>query len=145
VDLAVFVALTAAIVAQNLALGRRFRAPVLSWLARIDAGVGPAARPPGGRRRALNAPPHPAMNSLTGWLLAGVLYFPYQLWVVGSGQAVRFSLGIFLLGAPVASAITFLVAEFSWRRRIPRFFPDGRIDRQGVLRVPILARLTVTF
>ena len=37
------------------------------------------------------------------------------------------------------------MAEYQWRRAIPLFFPDGKLDRGGVLRVPILARLGVTF
>src|SRR5205807_9509519 len=39
----------------------------------------------------------------------------------------------------------FLVAEYYSRRDVPLFFPEGRIERSGVLRVPILVRLGATF
>src|SRR5205814_9983159 len=49
------------------------------------------------------------------------------------------------VGGPVASALAFLVAEYYSRRDVPLFFPAGRIERSGVLRVPILVRLGATF
>jgi len=45
----------------------------------------------------------------------------------------------------VASALAFLVSEYHWRREIPLFFPDGDLERTGVLRLPIRVRLLVTF
>src|SRR5207247_1736902 len=52
---------------------------------------------------------------------------------------------IVVVGGPVASALSFLVAEYYSRRDVPLFFPAGRIERSGVLRVPILVRLGATF
>ena len=50
-----------------------------------------------------------------------------------------------LVGGPVSSALAFLVSEYHWRREIPLFFPDGELERDGVLRVPIRVRLLLTF
>ena len=37
------------------------------------------------------------------------------------------------------------MSEYHWRREIPLFFPDGHLERAGVLRLPIRVRLLVTF
>ena len=60
-------------------------------------------------------------------------------------DASRLFLGIALVGGVTTSALAFLVAEFSWRRRIPAFYPEGHLDREGVLRLSIVARLGATF
>ena len=57
-------------------------------------------------------------------------------------EALRIFVGIVLVGGPTTSALAFLVSEYHWRREIPLFFPDGELERDGVLRVPILVRLT---
>jgi class 3 adenylate cyclase len=83
---------------------------------------------------------------MAAWLSAATFYFPYQLRTTGSLDiAWRVFAGIVFVGGPVASALSFLVAEFFSRRRIPLFFPDGHIDRTGVVRVPIMLRLSVAF
>jgi adenylate cyclase len=95
----------------------------------------------------VNRPLLNAAFSMTGWVLAGLFYFPYQAWVVGQGgeSAWRLFSGIVFIAGPVASALAFLVSEYYARREIPLFFPEGRIERAGVLRVPILVRLGATF
>jgi adenylate cyclase len=60
-------------------------------------------------------------------------------------EALRIFLGIVLVGGPTTSALAFLVSEYHWRREIPLFFPDGALEREGVLRVPIQVRLAATF
>jgi hypothetical protein len=59
-------------------------------------------------------------------------------------EALRIFVGIVLVGGR-PSALAFLVSEFHWRREIPMFYPDGDLEREAVLRVPILVRLTATF
>lgn len=146
-DLAVFVLVTGVIIVGFTTLGvRRFR-PVALWLARLRAGADAAAVPAAIRLRALNAPLVNALVSLAGWTVAALFYFAYQYWAVHAGlaEAARVFVGIALIGGPVASTLSFLVAEFYWRRRIPLFFPHGRLDRDGVFRVPVLVRLGATF
>ena len=58
---------------------------------------------------------------------------------------LRIFFTIVLVGGPVASALAFLLSEYHWRREIPLFFPDGVLERDGVLRVPIRVRLFLTF
>src|SRR5712692_2544753 len=146
-DLGVFVVVTATLVATTFVFGMRLFRPVQEWRERLHQGADPAAVPAHIRRRALNRPLVAATFSLAAWALAGLFYFPYQLWVVGWGleQAWRMFAGIVFVGGPVASALAFLVAEFYSRRDIPLFFPEGRLERSGVLRVPILVRLVATF
>src|SRR5207244_10871825 len=121
--------------------------PLQECRERLRRAAYPAEVPAHLRRRALNRPLIAATFSMTGWTLAGIFYLPYQLWVVGFGleQAWRVFVAIVFVGGPVASALAFLVAEYYSRRDVPLFFPAGRIERSGVLRVPILVRLGATF
>jgi class 3 adenylate cyclase len=144
---AVFFAVVAVLVIGGFLVLRPFWDPLNAWRERLGAGGDPAAVPARLRRRALNAPLMNAITSMGGWFLAGLFYLPYQIFVAGVPrmQAMRLFVAITFLGGPVASALSFLMAEYQWRRAIPLFFPDGKLDRGGVLRVPILARLGVTF
>src|SRR5213596_1146503 len=146
-DLVVFVVVTATIVVATFLSSLRLFRPLQEWRERLHQGADPAEVPAHLRRRALNRPLIAAAFSMTGWTLAGIFYLPYQLWVVGFGleQAWRVFAGIVFVGGPVASALSFLVAEYYSRRDVPLFFPAGRIERSGVLRVPILVRLGATF
>jgi adenylate cyclase len=146
-DLVVFVVLTGTLVTTTFLVGLRLFRPVLVWRGRLHDGAPASDVPPHVRRRALNRPLVAAIFSLSGWLLAGLFYLPYQRFVVGAGleETWRLFFGIVFVGGPVASALAFLVAEYYSRRDVPVFFPEGRVDRTGVLRVPILARLGATF
>src|SRR5439155_1276821 len=146
-DLVVFVVVTGTIVVATFLSSMRLFRPLQEWRERLLRGADPGEVPTHLRRRALNRPLIAAAFSMTGWTLAGIFYLPYQLWVVGFGleQAWRVFAGIVFVGGPVASALAFLVAEFYSRRDVPLFFPEGRIERSGVLRVPILVRLGATF
>jgi class 3 adenylate cyclase len=138
---------TSVLVLGGVLLLRPFYDPLALWVDRLRAGADAAVVPSPIRRRALNAPLASAVTSMMGWFLAGLFYLPYQLFVAETPrlQAFRLFLAITLLGGPVASALSFLMAEYQWRRAIPLFFPEGKLDRGGVLRVPIRARLGVTF
>ena len=146
-DLVVFVVVTATIVVATFLSSMRLFRPLQEWRERLLRGADPGEVPAHLRRRALNRPLIAATFSMTGWTLAGIFYLPYQLWVVGFGleQAWRVFVAIVFVGGPVASALAFLVAEYYSRRDVPLFFPAGRIERSGVLRVPILVRLGATF
>src|SRR2546428_141620 len=146
-DLVVFVVVTATIVVATFLSSMRLFRPLQEWRERLHRGADPGEVPAHLRRRALNRPLIAATFSMTGWTLAGIFYLPYQLGVVGFGleQAWRVFAGIVFVGGPVASALSFLVAEYYSRRDVPLFFPAGRIERSGVLRVPILVRLGATF
>src|SRR5438552_3824333 len=146
-DLVVFVVVTGTIVVATFLSSLRLFRPLQEWRERLHRGADPGEVPAHLRRRALNRPLIAATFSMTGWTLAGIFYLPYQLWVVGFGleQAWRVFVAIVFVGGPVASALAFLVAEYYSRRDVPLFFPAGRIERSGVLRVPILVRLGATF
>src|SRR2546425_4593643 len=146
-DLVVFVVVTATIVVATFLSSMRLFRPLQEWRERLHRGADPGEVPAHLRRRALNRPLIAATFSMTGWTLAGIFYLPYQLWVVGFGleQAWRVFAGIVFVGGPGASALAFLVAQYYSRRDVPLFFPQGRIERSGVLRVPILVRLGATF
>jgi hypothetical protein len=146
-DATVFSALVAVLVLGGVILLRPFFDPLDAWRVRLQAGGDAALVPAPLRRRALNAPLANAITSMVGWSLAGLFYLPYQVYVAEMPrmQAFRQFLAITLVGGPVASTLSFLMSEYQWRRAIPLFFPEGKLDRAGVLRVPILARLGVTF
>ncbi|HJQ84730.1 MAG TPA: adenylate/guanylate cyclase domain-containing protein [Candidatus Binatia bacterium] len=146
-DLVVFMAVTGTIVVATFLFSTRLFGSMNLWRERLRRGADPAEVPPDVRRRALNRPLINATFSMTGWVLAGLFYFPYQTWVMGLGieNGWRVFSGIVFVGGPVASSLAFLVSEYYSRRDIPLFFPDGRVERRGVLRVPILLRLGATF
>lgn len=146
-DLTIFVAVTGTIIGTSIFFAQRLFRPVVEWIIRLRAGEDPAAMPVVLRRRALDAPMITALFSVAGWALAGLFYFPYQYLVIGGrlASAWRTFAGIVFVGGPVAAALSFLLSEFYWRRRIPLVFPDGRLPHHGVLRVPILLRLGATF
>src|SRR2546428_13164964 len=141
-DLVVFVVVTATIVVATFLSSMRLFRPLQEWRERLHRGADPGEVPAHLRRRALNRPLIAATFSMTGWTLAGIFYLPYQLGVVGFGleQAWRVFAGIVFVGGPVASALAFLVAEFYSRRDVPLFFPAGRIERRGGLRLPLPVR-----
>ncbi len=146
-DLIVFAVVTATLTGGSMYLLLRLFRPLVVWVGRLEDGEDPAGIPPELRRRALNGPWIAGTLSMAGWLVAGLFYFPYQIWVGGfsPAQSWRVFAGIVFVGAPVGGALSFLVAEFYWRRRIPLIFPDGRLEESGVARVPILLRLGATF
>jgi len=143
----VFLAVVIPLVGLNWWLGARWVRPLRTWRRRIRAGTDPTEVPQAIRRRALNAALANAILSLSAWSIAGVTYLVYLLWVqaVPLIEALRIFVGIVLVGGPTTSALAFLVSEYHWRREIPLFYPDGDLAREGVLRVPILVRLTATF
>ena len=144
--LAVFVLVSGILFVTNWYLGRRWLAPLVRWRRLLRAGASAAAVPDDIRRRALNAPLTTAVLSMAGWVLAGVFYVPYLAWSgVGIEENWRSFAGIVFVGGPVTSVLAFLLSEFHWRQEIPLFFPDGRIERNGVLRVPVRVRLGATF
>jgi adenylate cyclase len=145
-DVVVFALVTGGIITAMIGIGFFRFSGLERWVLALRAGADPASVPLEIRRRALNAPLEMTAVTMVGWALAGVFYFPYQLSLgVGIARASNVLVGIVLIGGPIASTLSFLIAELYWRRRIPLFFPNGRLERVGVLRVPILVRLGATF
>jgi class 3 adenylate cyclase len=143
----VFLIVVIPLVALNWWLGSRWVHPLRMWRRRIRAGTDPADVPHAIRRRALNAALANAILSLSAWSIAGVTYLVYLLLIQGVPliEALRIFVGIVMVGGPTTSAMAFLVSEYHWRREIPLFYPDGELEREGVVRVPIIVRLTATF
>jgi adenylate cyclase len=147
VALGVFAALTLVLLATTAFLGGRWTAAVRHWGSRIRQGESPQAVPAPVRRRVLNAALLQGLLSLGAWGVAGLVYLLVLPLYYGLSwfETVRIFSGIVLVGGPVAAALTFLLAEYHWRREIPVFFPDGDLERAGVLRLPIQMRLLATF
>ncbi len=143
----VFAGVTGTMLIVNWYLGTRWTHPIRRWQARLLEGADPSAVPTDIRRRVLNAALANAILSLAGWTLAGLFYFVNLRFVFGTEtfESLRIFSAIVLVGGPVTSALAFLVSEYHWRREIPRFFPDGQLERSGVLRLPIRMRLAATF
>src|SRR5262249_21493705 len=142
-----FSGLTRGLLVVTTRLGDRWTRPVHRWSRKLRAGASPASVPVEVRRRVLNAALMIGLLSLAAWFVAGLFYLVvlgvgYR---IGAFETLRVFLSIVLVGGPVASALAFLVSEYHWRREIPLFFPDGELERAGVLRLPIRIRLLVTF
>jgi len=142
-----FAGITSVLLVVTTRLGDRWTRPVHRWSRKLRAGASPASVPVEVRRRVLNAALMIGLLSLAAWFVAGLFYLVvlgvgYR---IGAFETLRIFLSIVLVGGPVASALAFLVSEYHWRREIPLFFPDGELERAGVLRLPIRIRLLVTF
>src|SRR5215472_729124 len=145
--LALFVAITTVLLATAAFLGDRWTSGVRRWSRRLRVGESPADVPIVIRRRVLNAAMINGVLSIASWFAAGLFYLVVLRTAYGLAwvETLRIVLTIVLVGGPVASALAFLVSEYHWRREVPLFFPDGNLERAGVLRLPIRVRLLVTF
>ncbi len=145
--LVVFLIVTAVILTSNAYLSARWFGPLARWRQRLREGADAAAVPVTIRRRVLNAPLVNTIMTQAGWTSAGIFYLVYLHAVadLAPGEIWRITAALVFIAGPLTSALTFLASEFYLRRQVPMFFPDGRIERAGVLRVPILARLAGTF
>ena len=147
-DTTAFVLVVGIALVVSLLASRRLFGPAVAWYHRLRAGADPATVPSGVRRSALNAPLASGAVTLASWVTAALVFALRQRVLAPHDpvrDAMRIFLGIAVVGGITTSALSFLVAEMTWRRRIPLFFPDGNLDREGVLRLPILARLGATF
>src|SRR5438552_11244986 len=86
-DLVVFVVVTGTIVVATFLSSMRLFRPLQECRERLHGGADPGEAPAYLRRRAFNRPLIAATFSMTGWMLAGLFYLPYQLSVVGLGLA----------------------------------------------------------
>jgi class 3 adenylate cyclase len=145
--LALFAGIAGFLLAATALLSDRWTAGVRRWSRKLRAGASPDAVPRRIRRRVLNAALMTGLVSLGGWFVAGLFYLFVLRFTYGLGwlETLLIFLSIVLVGGPVASALAFLVSEYHWRREIPLFFPDGNLERAGVLRVPVRVRLILTF
>ncbi len=145
--LALFAGITGFLLAASALLSDRWTAGVRRWSRALRAGASPESVPTAVRRRVLNAALMNGLLSLGGWFAAGLFYLLVLRFSYGLGwlEPLRIFLAIVLVGGPVASALAFLVSEYHWRRQIPLFFPDGHLERTGVLRVPVRVRLILIF
>ncbi|MCC6765100.1 MAG: HAMP domain-containing protein [Deltaproteobacteria bacterium] len=145
--LAVFLLVVTAILGSSVYLSARWFGPLARWRQRLREGADPAAVPATIRRRVLNAPLANTVLTQTGWTFAGIFYLIYLRAIDGLalGEVGRITAALVFIAGPLTSALTFLASELYLRRQVPIFFPDGRIEQAGVLRVPILARLGGTF
>jgi adenylate cyclase len=143
----VFLIVITVILTGNVYLSARWFGPLARWRQRLREGADATSVPAMIRRRVLNAPLANTLLTQGGWTLGGAFYLFYLYVVVGlaAGEIGRITTALVLVAGPLTSALTFLASEFYLRRQVPIFFPDGRIERHGVLRVPILARLGGTF
>jgi class 3 adenylate cyclase len=146
-QLVFFGAVVGILLGANVFLSARWHGSLRRWARWLREGMDAEQVPADVRRRALNAPLVNAVLTMASWLAAAVFYFPYLTLVahVGVEEAARSFIGLVCVAGPVTAALAFLISEFYWRRQIPLFFPAGRLDRRGVLRIPIRVRMGATF
>jgi adenylate cyclase len=121
------------------------------WLARpLSQGL-PAPGPDGdkARRLAVQLPWVMAGITLLGWVLAGLIWGVLWFVMIGTFEpqhSARMIFGLTFVAGSAATAYVFFATEQQWRRQLPDFFPDGGLTEvDGVLRLPVRARLLVMF
>jgi adenylate cyclase len=147
-DTVMFLVVVGGLSLVTTVVSRRLFDPVVSWYERLRQGADPRAVPPRLRRIALNAALASGTLTQLSWTAAALVFAIRQRTLAPeapASDAIRLFLGIALVGGMTTAALAFLVAEFTWRRRIPAFFPEGHLDREHVVRLPIVARLGATF
>src|SRR5216684_2242207 len=127
-------------------VGRRWADPLISW--RGPEGL-PDATIAMTRRRALLLPYALAGISVVGWLLAGVLWgvvWPLLAGTLAPHRIARSIFGNTVIAGGVTCTFIFFSVEHLWRRRIPKFFPDGDLSAvRNAPRFPVRARLLGIF
>jgi adenylate cyclase len=141
-ELAFFVVGLGVLAGAGYALGSRWT----RGLTRAAAGR-PGSPPPELRRRALLLPWVFAGITLSGWLIAGVVWgvaWPALAGTLTFRGAVRSMFGITCIAGTVTVALVFFAIEHQWRRVLPAFFPEGDLASvRDTLRLPVRVRLLV--
>jgi adenylate cyclase len=136
-----------ALVSVGYPLGRRWLFPFEAL--RGSGGDIPAAMSPLLRRRALQVPYVFACLTLSGWILAGVIwgvFWPTLSDRFNPGLSLRLFFGITAIAGSVATVFSFLVVEHRWRRAMPLLFPRGDVsDVPGAPRLAVRLRLLGIF
>ena len=128
-EVAISLAAFGSLVAVGSWLGLRWLSPLATFHG-SDAG-GPAAPSPLLRRRALQVPYVMACHTLSGWVLAGVIWgvvWPTLSGGFRGGLSLRLFFGITGIAGSVATVFSFLAVEHQWRRAMPVFFPSGDVS-----------------
>jgi adenylate cyclase len=135
-----FVVTFAILIAIGQALSERFMAPLVT-----TRPVEPALV----RRRAIQLPLAVAGVTTVGWVLAGITWgiiWPLIEGVFTPTSAFRTIFGITVIGGSVTTAFIFFNIEHHWRKRLPRYFPEGDLGAvSDVARVSVRVRLLVVF
>ena len=130
----------------GVVLGLWWAGPLLRWNG--PEGV-PTATIELVRRRALQFPYALAGISGLGWLLAGIVWnvvWPALAGTLAPHRVVRGIFGTTVIAGGVTCTFIFFTVEHAWRRRLPRFFPDGDLSAvPGAPRFPVRARLLAIF
>ena len=146
-EIAISVVAFAGLVAVGHLLGRRWLSPFAAL--RGSGGEIPAAMSPLLRRRALQVPYVFACLTLSGWVLAGIIWG--VLWPTPGDQfnsrlSLRVFFGITGIAGSVATVFSFLAVEHQWRRAMPLYFPRGDVSEvRGAPRLGVRLRLLGIF
>jgi len=147
-DIAISVAVFAALVTIGYPLGRRWASPLIAHQG--PPGAIEAAGAALVCRRALQLPYMFACLTLVGWVLAGIIWGVLWPTLVSGRFDARLSLRVFFgitgVAGSVATVFSFLAAEHCWRRVMPFFFPRGDVSEvSGAMRLPVRLRLLGIF
>ena len=100
------------------------------------------------RRRAVLVPVFLAALSLTGWVIAAVLWGVIGPLLNGSFSpvsALRQSFGMIFVSGSMVALFIFLATERIWREHLLLLFADGDLTSTGALRIRVRTRMVVVF
>ena len=100
------------------------------------------------RRRAVMIPAFFALLSLSGWVVAALIWG--FIWPLLNGNfslagAMRQSFAMIFVAGPIVMTVVFLGIERIWRERLPVLFPTGDLATAGARRLSVRSRMRVVF
>ncbi len=123
------------------------RAAAGRWVRPITAAQGALASGGAGerlRRRALLIPAFLALLSLSGWVVAALIwgvFWPLLMGTFTPAVAARQAFGMIFVSGVMVATVIFLATERIWRERLPLLFPDGDLAAAGAPRLAVRTRL----
>jgi len=100
------------------------------------------------RRRAVMVPAFLALLSLSGWVLAALIWgfiWPLLAGYFSLAGALRQSFAMIFVAGPMVMTVVFLGTERIWRERLPVLFPTGDLATTGATTLSVRSRMRAVF
>ena len=146
-----YVALFLSVVVAGVLVGttwiRRATTQIRIWYEHLRAGGAAAEVPPDVLRAVLELSPRLVLVGAIPWLVAGFVFAPYRVLLIG-GTLTDLRQGFIAIvgaGGLATIACVFFATDLVWREVTALFFTEGRVSVVRAFRLPVLVRLLIVF